>query len=128
MGPIFPKLENSKVKTTIYVGGLEENVSEKVLYEVFNTFGNIKDVNIPLNIQNEKHRGFGFVEFVEEEDAAAAIDNMHKAELMGKVLRVNYAQTPIIKGGNIGWSHQPVWADSDYWLDRLSVIEKNVVK
>ena len=38
-----------------------------------------------------KHRGFGFIEFEEKDEAAYAIDNMHQSELYGKVLTVNYA-------------------------------------
>jgi peptidyl-prolyl isomerase E (cyclophilin E) len=47
--------------------------------------------------------GFGFIEFEEKEDAAAAIDNMHNSEIYGRVLRVNYAQPMKIKGGDKGW-------------------------
>lgn len=34
------------------------------------------DVQIPLDYESEKHRGFAFIEFEMAEDAAAAIDNM----------------------------------------------------
>lgn len=68
--------------------------------------------------QSNAHRGFGFVEFLETEDAAAAIDNMHNAEMYGKVLRVNYAKPLEIKGGEKGFSNLPVWADADTWLER----------
>lgn len=30
--------------------------------------------------------------------------------------QVNYAQPMKIKGGDKGWSHQPVWADADEYL------------
>ena len=36
-------------KTTLYVGGLEENVNEAILHSAFIPFGDIKDVNIPLD-------------------------------------------------------------------------------
>ena len=62
-----------------------------------------------------KHRGFGFIEFEGKEDAGDAIDNMNNAELYGRTLRVNYAQPMKIKGGEKGFSHQAVWADSDNW-------------
>jgi RNA recognition motif-containing protein len=57
-----------------------------------------------------KHRGFGFIEYEVKDDAAAAIENMHNAELFGRVLKANYAQPMKIKGGDKGWSHQPVSA------------------
>jgi len=49
--------------------------------------------------------GFGFLEFEEKDDAAAAIDNMHNSEIYGRVLRVNYAQPMKIKGGDKGWRY-----------------------
>ena len=55
----------------------------------------------------QKHRGFAFVTFLEKEDAAAAMDNMHCAELYGRVLSVNIAAPMKIKGGETGWAAQP---------------------
>ena len=57
-------------------GGLAEEVDEKVLHAAFIPFGDIMDIQIPLDYETEKHRGFAFVEFESAEDAAAAIDNM----------------------------------------------------
>ncbi|KAJ7561209.1 hypothetical protein O6H91_03G018800 [Diphasiastrum complanatum] len=105
-------------KTTLYVGGLEENVTEPVLHAAFIPFGDIKDVSMPLDQSTQKHRAFGFVTYLEKEDAAAAMDNMHNAELYGRVLTVNYAQPIKIKGGEQGWASQPVWADADTWFER----------
>ena len=44
-------------KTTLYVGGLEETVNEASLHAAFIPFGDIKDVNIPLDHASGKHRG-----------------------------------------------------------------------
>ena len=49
------------------------------------------------------------------DDAAEAMSNMHNSELYGRVLRCNYAQPMKIKGGEQGFSHQPVWADADQY-------------
>jgi peptidyl-prolyl isomerase E (cyclophilin E) len=106
-------------KTTLYVGGLEDSINEASLHAAFIPFGDIRDVNIPLDHATGKHRGFGFVEFEEKEDAAAAIENMHHAEINGRVLKVNYAQPMKIKGGDKGWSHQPVWADADRYMEEM---------
>lgn len=90
-------------------------MNEATLHAAFLPFGDIKDVSVPLDHATGKHRGFGFVEFEDKDDAAAAIDNMHNAELYGRVLRVNYAQPMKIKGGDKGWASQAVWADADDW-------------
>ncbi|KAF7091804.1 hypothetical protein CFC21_094359 [Triticum aestivum] len=105
-------------KNTLYVGGLAEEVDEKILHAAFVPFGEVKDVKTPLDQATQKHRSFGFVTFLEREDAAAAMDNMDGAELFGRVLTVNYAFPEKIKGGEQGWAAQPVWADADTWFER----------
>lgn len=111
------KGKGSNPKTALYVGGLEENVTHDILKAAFIPFGEIKECNIPLDNETGKHRGFGFIEYEEKDDAADAIDNMHNAELYGRVLRVNFAQPMKIKGGDKGFSHQPVWADADKYME-----------
>ena len=71
--------KGSNPKTTLYVGGLEDNVNDAILHAAFLPFGDIKDVSIPMDHASGKHRGFGFVEFEDKEDANAAIDNMNNA-------------------------------------------------
>ncbi|KAK9104649.1 hypothetical protein Scep_021493 [Stephania cephalantha] len=105
-------------KNTLYVGGLAEEVNESILHSAFIPFGDIKDVKTPLDQATQKHRSFGFVTFLEREDAAAAMDNMDNAELYGRVLTVNYALPEKIKGGEQGWAAQPIWADADTWFER----------
>uniref|UniRef100_A0A1B6CLZ8 Peptidyl-prolyl cis-trans isomerase E n=1 Tax=Clastoptera arizonana TaxID=38151 RepID=A0A1B6CLZ8_9HEMI len=98
-------------KRTVYVGGLAEEVDEKVLHAAFIPFGDVVDVQIPLDYETEKHRGFAFVEFELAEDAAAAIDNMNDCELFGRTIRVNLAKPQRIKEG----SSRAVWSE-DTWL------------
>lgn len=94
-------------KNTLYVGGLAEEVNESILHAAFIPFGDIKDVKTPLDQATQKHRSFGFVTFLERDDAASAMDNMDGAELYGRVLTVNYALPERIKGGEQGWAAQP---------------------
>lgn len=98
-------------KRTLYVGGLNEEVDEKFLHAAFIPFGPIVNVEIPIDFKNNKHKGFGFVEFEAAEDAAAAIDNLDEAELYGRTIRVNMAKPQRLKEGY----NKPVWSD-DQWL------------
>ncbi|KAF4102227.1 peptidyl-prolyl cis-trans isomerase E [Onychostoma macrolepis] len=102
-------------KRVLYVGGLAEEVDEKVLHAAFIPFGDITDIQIPLDYETEKHRGFAFIEFELAEDAAAAIDNMNESELFGRTIRVNIAKPMRIKEG----SSRPVWSEDD-WLKKFS--------
>ncbi|EFB12899.1 hypothetical protein PANDA_022213 [Ailuropoda melanoleuca] len=105
-----------------HAGGLAEEVDDKVLHAAFIPFGDITDIQIPLDYETEKHRGFAFVEFELAEDAAAAIDNMNESELFGRTIRVNLAKPMRIKEG----SSRPVWSDDD-WLKKFSgkTLEEN---
>ena len=85
----------------IYVGGLADEVDSKVLNAAFIPFGDIVEVNLPIDYETEKHRGFAFIEFELAEDASAAIDNMNDGEMFGRQLRVNLAKPMRNKeGGN----------------------------
>ena len=55
---------------------MTEEVDEKVLRAAFIPFGEICEVQLPIDYQTEKHRGFAFIDFDLPEDAQAAIDNM----------------------------------------------------
>ena len=91
-------------KRTLYVGGLDDSVTEATVRAAFVPFGEVTDVNMPMDAAAKKHKGFAFVQFDDRDDAAEAIDNMHNAEMFGRVLRVNLAKPDAIKSGN-----RPIW-------------------
>mmetsp|Transcript_27564 Transcript_27564/g.47573 ORF Transcript_27564/g.47573 Transcript_27564/m.47573 type:complete len:146 (-) Transcript_27564:462-899(-) len=98
-------------KRTLYVGGLEEHVTAPILQAAFLPFGDVVDVQVPVEQLSQKHRGFGFVEFEHAEDAQDALDNMNNAELYGRVLKVNIAKPLAIKDG----ANKSVWSEADRW-------------
>ncbi len=73
--------------------------------------GDIFEVQLPIDYETQKHRGFAFVEYETADDAAAAIDNMNDSELFGRAIRVNLAKPVRIKET----SSKPVWSE-DQWL------------
>ncbi len=76
---------------TIYVGGLDEKVSETILWELFVQAGPVVNVHMPKDRITQNHQGYGFVEFMSEEDADYAIKIMNMIKLYGKPIRVNKA-------------------------------------
>lgn len=66
----------SNDKRTVYIGSLADEVTEKLLNNAFIPFGDIADIQIPVDYESQKHRGFAFIEYESAEDAASAIDNM----------------------------------------------------
>lgn len=47
-------------------GGLEESVTESIVRAAFLPFGELTEINMPLDPASQKHRGFCFVQFEEK--------------------------------------------------------------
>ena len=54
--------------------------------------GEITDVHLPLDRATGRPRGFAFVEYATEEEAAKAIADLDGKDLEGRPLRINEAQ------------------------------------
>ncbi|EEF46011.1 splicing factor 3B subunit 4 [Ricinus communis] len=76
---------------TAYVGNLDPQVSEELLWELFVQAGPVVNVYVPKDRVTNLHQGYGFVEFRSEEDADYAIKIMNMIKLFGKPIRVNKA-------------------------------------
>ncbi|KAI9498366.1 hypothetical protein BDB00DRAFT_445371 [Zychaea mexicana] len=93
-------------KSTLFVGGLDQEMTEAILHAAFIPFGDIVSVQLAVDPGSQRyidnqHKGFGFIQFEEVEDCDAAVDNMHLAELNGKVIKVNKAKPQrVIAGSN----------------------------
>lgn len=113
-----PSGEDNPSKT-LYVGGIAEEVTEEILRQAFEPFGPLREAKIKMD-RDGKARGFGFLEYEDEEDCEAAIDNMHESELFGRVLTVNKSKGLAVggKGGaRLDRCSKPIWAD-DFFFKR----------
>jgi len=101
----------ARLKATIYVGGLDNVVNEKILKDAFLPFGEIVEISIPkpdLPSSTDPHRGFGYVEFELPGDAKEAIENMDQSELFGRVIKVSAAKPQKESNEGLG-SKTAVW-------------------
>ncbi|RZF32797.1 hypothetical protein LSTR_LSTR011443 [Laodelphax striatellus] len=99
-GPIAERNQDA----TIYVGGLDDKVSEMLMWELFVQAGPVVNVHMPKDRVTQMHQGYGFVEFLGEDDADYAIKIMNMIKLYGKPIRVNKAsahQKNLDVGANI---------------------------
>jgi len=71
----------------------------------------------------ELHKGFGYVEFEDPEDAKDAIDNMDQSELFGKVIKVSAARAP--KNINEGLGSKTALWEQEGWLAENAVSEED---
>ncbi|OCQ97242.1 RNA-binding protein [Oscillatoriales cyanobacterium USR001] len=77
---------------SIYVGNLSYQVTSEDLTEVFAEYGTVSRVQLPVDRETGRMRGFGFVEMASEAEEAAAIAALDGAEWMGRDLKVNKAK------------------------------------
>ena len=84
-------IEQRNQEATVYVGNLDEKVTEELLWELFLQAGPVSNVHMPKDKVTGGHAGYGFVEFRGEEDAEYAIKIMNMIKLHGKAIKVNKA-------------------------------------
>ncbi len=75
-------MESSK----LYVGNLTYSVTEAQLKEIFEDFGDVKDVRVI------ERKGFGFVEMGTVEEAEKAMEALNESEFEGRTLRIDEAR------------------------------------
>ena len=61
-GPISERNQDA----TIYVGGLDDKVTEAIVWELFVQAGPVVNVHMPKDRVTQNHQGYGFVEFLGE--------------------------------------------------------------
>jgi hypothetical protein len=76
----------------VFVGNLNFNTTKTEVQDLFSQVGAIRDVFLPMDRESGRPRGFAFVEFSSDEDAAKAIEKFNGFELSGRALRVNAAE------------------------------------
>lgn len=64
-------------KRVVYVGGLPDDVDLSILRAAFLTFGEIVDINYPVDYLTQQHKGFAFVEYEVPEAAHMALEQMN---------------------------------------------------
>jgi RNA recognition motif-containing protein len=77
---------------SIYVGNLDYSVEEADLREVFNDYGEVKRVYLPVDRETQRKRGFGFVEMSNDDEEQKAIESLDGADWMGRQMKVNKAR------------------------------------
>ncbi|KDP33302.1 hypothetical protein JCGZ_13089 [Jatropha curcas] len=84
----------------LYVGNLHFNITEDQLRQVFEPFGTVELVQLPLD-DTGHCKGFGFVQFARLEDARNALNLNGQVEIAGRAIKVSTVtdQTGMQDGG-----------------------------
>lgn len=78
--------------TKLFVGSLSWNVTSEMLEEFFASIGSVASATVISDRETNRSKGFGFVEFENDDDAKKAIDELNGKELDGRAITVNEAR------------------------------------
>jgi len=91
--PFFWIAREEKMVKKVYVGNLPFKYRGKELRDLFTEFGEIEYATVILDKFNRnRSKGFGFVTFVNDADADAAVSKMNGKDVEGRALTVNEAK------------------------------------
>ncbi|ORY04803.1 hypothetical protein K493DRAFT_275531 [Basidiobolus meristosporus CBS 931.73] len=78
-------------EATVYIGNLDERCTESLVWELMLQAGPVVNVHLPKDRVTQSHQGYGFCEYLTEEDADYAMKIMNMIKVYGKPIRVNKA-------------------------------------
>lgn len=78
-------------ENSVRVTNLSEDTREPDLLELFRTFGSVSRVYVAVDQKTGSSRGFGFVNFVQREDAEKAISKLNGYGYDNLILHVEWA-------------------------------------
>ncbi len=87
------KFEEMKANfTNIYVKNIPVEVTDEEFRELFEKYGEVTSASLAREQETGKSRGFGFVNFINHEHAAKAVDELNGKDFKGQDLYVGRAQ------------------------------------
>ncbi len=75
----------------LFVGNLPFTMTDADLNTIFSAHGTVISANVVIDKFSKRSKGFGFVEFETEEDAAKAMEALNNSEQMGRNIAVKEA-------------------------------------
>lgn len=74
----------------IYVGNLSWSLTSDDLLNLFTSYGEVTSAKVVTDkFNNNRSKGFGFVEMADDNAANEAISNLNETEVMGRKIVVN---------------------------------------
>ncbi|KAM0682379.1 Splicing factor 3B subunit 4 [Mitosporidium daphniae] len=112
---------NLDVGANLFVGNLDSEVDEKMLYDTFSSFGNVLSANVAREPDSNASRGFGFISFDTFEASDLALQTMNHQFLCNKPLSISYAfkkDSPGERHGSPAGKFMLAYVQNGCWLPR----------
>ncbi|XP_015220548.1 RNA-binding protein 39a isoform X2 [Lepisosteus oculatus] len=74
----------------LYVGSLHFNITEDMLRGIFEPFGRIESIQLMMDSETGRSKGYGFITFSDAECAKKALEQLNGFELAGRPMKVGH--------------------------------------
>jgi cold-inducible RNA-binding protein len=93
----------------LYVGNLSYNTTEATLRTLFAEFGEVQSINLIMDRETGRPKGFAFVEMATEQAATMAISALHGKSVDDREIRVERAQPQTDRRDDRRGGGRPRW-------------------
>ncbi|XP_017857359.1 PREDICTED: RNA-binding protein 39 isoform X1 [Drosophila arizonae] len=84
--PFQPKAHTGPMR--LYVGSLHFNITEDMLRGIFEPFGKIDAIQLIMDTETGRSKGYGFITYHNADDAKKALEQLNGFELAGRPMKV----------------------------------------
>ncbi|XP_055348892.1 RNA-binding protein 39-like isoform X2 [Paramacrobiotus metropolitanus] len=74
----------------LYVGSLHFNITEDMLKDIFEPFGKLDSVQLMMDPESGRSRGYAFITFRDAQDAKRAMEQLNGFELAGRAMKIGH--------------------------------------